>query len=149
MEDIDEAARIKLIAEISSYRSNFRYRNGWIASSTNELIEQLKSYAENNVETSKLFVNDISSKKSTKITFLITGQGSQWKQMGNDLYAQNQIFRNAVDHVMKYLDQETNGLLLENWLSNKGDESFADTRVVQPALFVFGYALTVLWKEWG
>lgn len=149
LEDIDEAARIKLIAEISSYRSNFRYRNGWIASSTNELIEQLKSYAENNIETSKLIVNDISSKKSTKITFLITGQGSQWKQMGHDLYAQNQIFRNAVDHVMKYLDKETNGLLLENWLSNKGDESFADTRVVQPALFVFGYALTVLWKEWG
>ena len=149
LENIEEEARIKLIAEISSYRSNFRYRNGWIASSSNDLIEQLRAYANDNTENSKLMVSDISSKKCTKITFLITGQGSQWKQMGHDLYAQNQIFRNAVDYVMNYLDQETNELLLGNWLSDKGNESFTDTRVVQPALFVFGYALTELWKEWG
>lgn len=149
LKDINEEARIELIAEISSYRSHFRYRNGWIASNSNELIEQLTAYAQDNIEGSKLIVSDISSKKTSKITFLITGQGSQWMHMGHDLYAQNQIFRDAVDYVMKYLDQETNELLLKNWLSNRGEESFVDTRVVQPVIFVFGYALTVLWKEWG
>lgn len=78
------------------------------------------------------------AKEAPPVAFLFPGQGAQYAGMGAGLRATEPVFREAVGQCAALLgfDPLTAGDLDQ-------------TRVTQPALFVFGYALAKLWMAWG
>ncbi len=86
---------------------------------------------------------------STDVVFMFPGQGSQYVNMGINLYRQEPVFQQAVDScaeiLQPLLEQDIRELI---YAANDSDQ-LAQTRYTQPALFTIEYALAKLWQSWG
>ena len=123
-------------------RKHFKHRNSFIAQSVKQLLEQLEAGATASREVTS---------SPGAIAFLFTGQGSQYVNMGRQLYEQAPTFRetlNRCDEILRpYLEQP---LLSVLYPDNPSQNSQLDeTAYTQPALFALEYALAQLWKSWG
>ncbi|WP_288255005.1 type I polyketide synthase [uncultured Hydrogenophaga sp.] len=83
------------------------------------------------------------------VAFLFSGQGSQFAGMGAGLYAQYDVYRDAVDRCAELLREPLGRDLRELLFAPAGDKTINETRYAQPALFVCEYALALLWQSWG
>lgn len=86
------------------------------------------------------------------LTFVFTGQGSQYAAMGKTLYQDYPVFKETMDHCderLKPLLGYSLVALLYGECSQLEGISLDDTGVTQPALFCVEYALAQLWMSWG
>jgi acyl transferase domain-containing protein len=89
-----------------------------------------------------------------QVHFMFTGQGSQYVNMGRDLYLNESAFRRPVDQCCDLLIPELN-LDLRSILfplqkeTESASELLQQTWLTQPALFTVEYALAQLWIHWG
>jgi len=91
---------------------------------------------------------------SRSIAFMFSGQGSQYLNMGRELYQNELIFSKQIDTCSDILRPLLNLDLRNVLYPEKGKEEDAalqlqQTRITQPALFVIEYALASLWMRWG
>ena len=85
-----------------------------------------------------------------RIAFLFTGQGSQYVQMGHQLYETEPTFRQALERCDEILRPSLAQPLLSVLYPKTGDPSLLNqTAYTQPALFALEYALAQLWRSWG
>lgn len=89
------------------------------------------------------------------VVFMFSGQGSQYINMGRDLYESEPVFRDCVNRCAKILEPKL-GLDIRRILYPKDGEQTEDltdklrqTAITQPTLFVIEYALAQLWMKWG
>jgi acyl transferase domain-containing protein/acyl carrier protein len=87
------------------------------------------------------------------VTFLCSGQGSQYGNMGRGLYGTQPIFREQIDCCCELLQPHL-GLDLREILypadaDSKATELLQQTSITQPAIFVIEYAIAQLWIHWG
>ena len=141
-------------------RSHFNHRLALIVSNQQELAEKLLQHQ--GIEAvAGLFSGQVPSNTSSpKVAFLFTGQGSQYINMGQQLYQTQPVFRQAVDQCETILSSELEHPLLEvlypnlgNTEQRKGNREVSSllnqTAYTQPALFAIEYALFKLWQSWG
>ncbi|MUG94286.1 SDR family NAD(P)-dependent oxidoreductase [Scytonema sp. UIC 10036] len=126
-------------------RSHFHYRLAMVADSREQLVEQLTS-------PDTTITNGVGSQLT--IAFLFSGQGSQYINMGRQLYETQPIFRETLQQCNEILRPYLKPTLLEvlypTELSDHQRSSLLDqTAYTQPALFAVEYALYQLWKSWG
>ncbi|WP_293088029.1 type I polyketide synthase [Moorena sp. SIO3H5] len=133
-------------------RTHFQYRLAVVAKSTKQLQEQLKAKAESE-ETPGVLTGQKIGRKRPKVAFLFTGQGSQYVNMGRQLYETQPTFRQALnkcDQILRpYLEHPLNGVLYPLDSQNSSSSLLNQTAYTQPALFAVEYALAKLWESWG
>jgi acyl transferase domain-containing protein/acyl-CoA synthetase (AMP-forming)/AMP-acid ligase II/SAM-dependent methyltransferase/acyl carrier protein len=135
-------------------RSHFKHRLAIIAADQQELTDKLAKIIAKS-EVSGVFSAKLpSNSQSPKIAFLFTGQGSQYINMGRQLYQTQPVFRRSLEQcdeiLQSYLAEKS---LLEVIYPENPQELnnfFLDqTAYTQPALFAIEYALAQLWQSWG
>jgi acyl transferase domain-containing protein len=132
-------------------RSDFSHRLAVTASSTQQLKEKIAVYAfgKEGEKIAGLTDNQGIGRHPPKIAFLFTGQGSQYLNMGRDLYESSQIFRTAIDCCDEILRHFIDRSILSLLYPTAEHSLLQETRFTQPVLFSLEYALVELWKSWG
>jgi malonyl CoA-acyl carrier protein transacylase len=135
-------------------RSHFKHRLAIIAADQQELTDKLAKIIAKSEVSGVFSANLASNSQSPKIAFLFTGQGSQYINMGRQLYQTQPVFRRSLEQcdeiLQSYLAEKS---LLEVIYPENPQELnnfFLDqTAYTQPALFAIEYALAQLWQSWG
>jgi len=151
-------------------RSHFQHRLAIVTDSITHLREQLTALSAGQnaaIEQNLALQNSViqnpglnsSPLQPHKVAFLFTGQGSQYPQMGRQLYETQPVFREAIDRCAALLQADPNWALLEVSLldvlypqpehKSKPQNRLDETACTQPALFAIEYALSELWQSWG
>ena len=89
--------------------------------------------------------------RDTRVAFLFTGQGSQYVEMGKQLYETLPAFRRTLDACAAVLDARLERPLLEVMFGGHGNgpSLLDETGFAQPALFALEISLARLWQGWG
>ncbi|MEO0836191.1 MAG: type I polyketide synthase, partial [Cyanobacteria bacterium J06642_3] len=141
-------------------RKAFNYRRMVVADDVEEAIEKLT--------TSSITKHQIGIDRP--ITFMFSGQGSQYVNMARGLYQTEPVFKENCDRCFQILDKYLN-VSLKDIIFNEGrsKETFTpyplplthstpshtrtttinETQYAQPVIFTIEYALAQLWISWG
>jgi acyl transferase domain-containing protein/acyl carrier protein len=89
-----------------------------------------------------------------KIVFLFTGQGSQYREMGKQLYERRPVFQQAVERCdglfRPYIRRSIIHMLYTAGEDTEsGGSIIHQTNYSQPLIFSIEYALAALWESWG
>lgn len=164
--DLPDSALPNVCFTANTGRSHFDHRLAIPAASISQLQKSLTAFVKG--DAGRWIEGTVVGYIRTKTAFLFTGQGSQYVQMGRELYDTQPIFRAAIDRCDQLLKDHLEQPLLSVLYSPTGDrvnskavrsiESFSykreaslidNTAYTQPALFAVEYALVELWKAWG
>ncbi|MEG4941332.1 type I polyketide synthase [Microcoleus sp. F4-D5] len=133
---------------LSMGRQAFNHRRMLVCQQLDEAAIAL-----NKLEPTQVFTSNIEPKERP-VVYMFSGQGSQYVNMGRELYDSESIFREQVDRCAELLLPELGiDLRLVLYPSAEKTEVAArelkQTKIAQPALFVIEYALAQQWQAWG
>src|SRR5712671_4997669 len=129
-------------------RRRFAHRRAAVVRDVPEAIQALSQRDPKRLQT-KVSTNDFA-----RVHFLFPGQGSQYPNMGRQVYDSEPVFRHWVDRcceiLLPHMGQDLRALLYPS-RDVPEDEStrVTDTVIAQPAIFTVEYALAQLWLSWG
>ncbi|MGD2090217.1 MAG: beta-ketoacyl synthase N-terminal-like domain-containing protein, partial [Candidatus Aminicenantes bacterium] len=147
-------------------RAAFEYRRMCVGAAVSEIVEALApgSYKSEKVKTYRAKAENL------PVVFLFSGQGSQYVNMGQELYEKEPVFREELDHCFEILnglmDDDIKEILYPSSVPSVPSVSSVaesppgtcnlhlspdinQTEIAQPLLFAFEYALTRLLMRWG
>jgi acyl transferase domain-containing protein/acyl carrier protein len=129
-------------------RKAFNHRRALVCQNLNEAAKALRSVDSKSVVTSDQEIKD------RTIVFMFPGQGSQYLNMGRELYDTESTFREQLDNCADLLAPKLGMDLRVTLFPTKDYAEEASRRlnrtlVAQPALFAVEYALARLLMSWG
>lgn len=132
-------------------RVHFQYRLAMLAKSVDELADKLLTFYQGEGASSDDISISGSAAGKHRVAFLFTGQGSQYANMGQVLYATQPTFRSVIDQCDNILHSYFGKSLLTYLYPDTSSQiSYIDqTWITQPVLFALEYALAQLWISWG
>jgi len=130
-------------------RTQFARRLAVVSGSRAHLQEQLAALATGQASEGVVYGMEPGA-RAPEVTFLFTGQGSQYAGMGRQLYETHPTFRQTLEYCDTIL--HAHGIL--SLLSVLYPEPIItspihETAYAQSAVFALEYALAVLWQSWG
>ncbi|MBN1131125.1 MAG: amino acid adenylation domain-containing protein, partial [Chitinispirillaceae bacterium] len=94
------------------------------------------------------------TQRDPEVVFLFPGQGSQYVQMGRQLYQTEPLFARTFDRccdiLRPHLERDLRNVIHPAGSDEQSAyEALKDTFFTQPALFTIEYSLALLWMSWG
>ncbi|HEX8456607.1 MAG TPA: amino acid adenylation domain-containing protein, partial [Pyrinomonadaceae bacterium] len=134
-------------------RTHFAHRLTVITQSTAELTHQLADFAAAQSKApARVRQRQATGDGVLPVTFLFTGQGAQYADMGRRLYETQPTFRRALERCDEVLGADLPAPLLSVLYAGadaERAEKLNETAYTQPALFALEFALCELWRSWG
>lgn len=129
-------------------RQAFDYRRMVVVQDLNDAVQVLES-----LEPQKVY-SRFCKTANRQVVFMFPGQGTQYVNMGRELYQTEPFFREQVERCCELLKSHLSvDLRTILYPSEEHAEAAAarlqQTNLTQPALFVIEYALAQLWMTWG
>ncbi|HEB56032.1 MAG TPA: SDR family NAD(P)-dependent oxidoreductase, partial [Gammaproteobacteria bacterium] len=129
-------------------RRDFSHRRIVAAENIKQAIELLSS------DSPKQLITGSRDRIDRELTFMFSGQGSQYVNMGLELYQNEASFRQHMDACAELLQTYIGCDILEILYPASGTEQQAteklkQTSITQPALFMIEYSLASLLMSWG
>ncbi|MGD2086571.1 MAG: amino acid adenylation domain-containing protein [Candidatus Aminicenantes bacterium] len=132
-------------------RKALPHRKMTVCSTINEVVETLSSPGSREVRTSKV------NEEKIPVVFMFPGLGSQYVNMGLELYRTEPAFREEMDRCFKILngllDYDIKEVLYPLSGSNRTNKSYNrdinQTEIAQLAIFIIEYAMAILLMRWG
>ncbi|MEO1673597.1 MAG: type I polyketide synthase, partial [Cyanobacteria bacterium J06631_2] len=119
-------------------RKAFDYRRMVVAETIDEAIEKLTA---SSIKQHQIGID-------RPITFMFSGQGSQYVGMAQGLYQTEPVFKENCDRCFQILEQYLDKPL-QNTIFSSPSSPLQETQYAQPAIFTIEYALAQLWMSWG
>ncbi|WP_212004531.1 non-ribosomal peptide synthetase/type I polyketide synthase [Chitinophaga sp. HK235] len=130
-------------------RDSFPHRIAFHVGNNTAAKECLDNYVSGKMTKTLLYGHAMAPEK---VAWLFTGQGSQYWNMGRELYEVNEVFRKVINHCDAWLKTQWDISLITLLYENDreaGNALLRETQFTQPALFALGCALAEVWKSWG
>ena len=131
-------------------RNDFDYRYAFVCNNVEDAISELTAYGSFTPKS----CSEMKKEGDPSIVFMFTGQGSQYVNMGYDLYQSEPVFRETIDQCFAILKAHTQIDFFEILYPSPENFEIAqsklnETAYAQPSLFIIEYALAKLWRTWG
>ncbi len=129
-------------------RREFEHRRMLLCQNFDDAVTVLE-----NLDSQRIF-NNFQQPCNRQTVFMFPGQGSQYVNMGRELYETESVFRKHIDKCCEILKPHL-GVDLRTILypdeekTEVATQQLQQTHITQPALFVIEYALAELWMAWG
>jgi acyl transferase domain-containing protein/acyl carrier protein len=131
-------------------RKEFNYRRMVVGKDVEDVAIALQ-----NRQPQRVLTHQTQQERHSMI-FMFPGQGSQYINMGKELYETEPVFREWIDRCCVLLEPEL-GLDLRSLIYPVGanrdsplpESPLQPTHIAQPAIFTIEYALAQLWISWG
>ena len=133
---------------LNSGRKTFDYRRMIVCQDLNDAVATLETLDPERVLT--FFQEPINQ----NTVFMFSGQGSQYVDMGLELYETESEFREHIDRCSEILQSHLSLDLRDILYPKEGNieelaQHLKQTSITQPALFTIEYSLAKLWMSWG
>ncbi len=123
-------------------RKPFSQRVSFVANSINDLKEKLQNPPQ--------IAHGTVKEGKKKIIFMFPGQGTQYLNMGRDLYEAGGVFSEVMDTCFEIVQTQHNKNLKELvFTANEDASSINQTKNTQPLLFIIEYALAKQLQHFG
>jgi acyl transferase domain-containing protein/acyl-CoA synthetase (AMP-forming)/AMP-acid ligase II/pimeloyl-ACP methyl ester carboxylesterase len=154
LQNNSEIALADICHTANTGRIHFNQRLVIAANSSAQLQEKLTSFTAGKLNAGMAY-DEVTH--NNQIAFLFTGQGSQYVNMGYQLYQTQPVFRQALDQCAAILDNYLDQPLLQvlypdqypSSLNPHPSSLLNETVYTQPAIFALEYALAQMWLDWG
>jgi acyl transferase domain-containing protein/thioesterase domain-containing protein len=129
-------------------RRTFNYRRAIVCQDVNDASAIIKGSKPLQLQTA------YQDRRNPPVVFMFSGQGSQYVNMGKELYETEAVFREHIDHCTEILRAHMSLDLRDILYPREGTSDelarrLRQTDIAQPALFTIEYALARLWMSWG
>ncbi|OKH20886.1 polyketide synthase [Hydrococcus rivularis NIES-593] len=126
-------------------RKAFNYRRMLVCRNLEDAAQALKSRDPKNILTQSC------QSSHRPVVFMFPGQGSQYVNMGRELYQNEPVFTYWFDRCAELLKPHLNLDIRQIVYPDEIDtqQQLNQTFITQPALFAIAYALSQLWMSWG
>ncbi len=130
-------------------RSHFEYRLSLTAPTATEMQQLLADFQRQQAHPGIKQGKVPKYRVAPKTAFLFTGQGTQYPEMGRDLYETQPTFKQTIDQCDKILQSLGQPSLIEYLYTAPAKTINLQAPLAQAALFAVEYGLTQLWQSWG
>ncbi len=130
------------------HKKAFQYKLAIVCDSVVDAIEKFKNFNANAIFKSEGITS------SQNVVFMFPGQGSQYPNMGADLYKNSLEYKEIVDECLEIVNKEKNidfAQVLFPEIFNNGNQTYDinQTEFAQPAIFIISYSLAILLEKFG
>ena len=144
-------------------RSHYRHRQALVVRSRSELIRVLDHLDSDSPQKKNSQTDQDKTDQSepnvyiglepplgrAKLSFVFSGQGSQFIGMSTQLMQQEPIFLEMLNQCEAALKPYVSWSLLEELGQEEANSRFDEIDVIQPILFALQVSLAALWRSWG
>ncbi len=129
-----------LVFTLNTTRAVFQYKSCLVFKEQNELLDLLSQRVKDHPE---------KSSETSEVVFMFSGAGSQYVNMGKDLYEHIPYFKNELDDAFRKLKAITGYDYNRIFFSDGNSEEINNMLHTQPCIFAFGHSLAKLLIHFG
>ena len=146
------AALTDLCYTAGARRGHHDYRLAVVGDTPAAMFESLSAYRQGESRPGLSVGHCAPSRPGPGVTFVFSGQGSQWPGMALKLQAQEPVFAEALAACDTALFPHMGHSILKELAAQDGPEErckLSDIGILQPTIFAIQVALAALWRSWG